>query len=113
MKSKLTVLLAAGSTINLGIGPSSAGMPSTKELTDIIAGLKYPAAVHSGVPFVLTVDQTHLSAFAQSIPILPRITRALHNAFSYVDFEIILHAIEELIPLVSCRDIIRPVAKVA
>jgi hypothetical protein len=111
MKPKLTVLLAAGSTINLGIGPSSPGMPSTKELTAIIAGLKYPAAVRPGMPFVLTADQTHPSAFAQSIPILPRLTRALHDAFSYVDFETILHAIEELIPLLSGRNILHRTAE--
>ena len=106
MKPRLTILLAAGSTINLGIGPPGAvpGMPSTKELTERIAGLKYPAAVRAGVPFLIVADQKSTFGFAHSVPILPLLNHALRCAFEYVDFETILHSVEQLEPIVSGLD---------
>jgi hypothetical protein len=106
MKPKLTILLGAGSTLNLGLGPPGvvAGMPSTTELTERIARLQYPAAVRKGAPFVYGPDQKYPFSIDKSFPLLPAIHSALSGAFRDVDFELILHAVEQLQPLVVSAD---------
>jgi hypothetical protein len=106
MKPKLTILLGAGSTLNLGLGPSGvvSGMPSTAELTERVARLQYPAAVRRGVPFVFGPDQKHPFSIDKTFPLLPAIHGALSGAFRDVDFELILHAVEQLQPLVVSAD---------
>jgi hypothetical protein len=104
MKPTLTILLAAGSTANLGIGPLPIGMPSTTQLTEAIARMRHPAAIRAGVPLIFDETQTKASAFPHEVPLLPLITGALRRDFSYVDFEVILHAVEQLAPLVAGLD---------
>jgi SIR2-like domain len=104
MKPRLTVLLGAGSTLNLGVTPPAAppvGMPSTADLTKRIARMRFPAAVHPGIPILFGPDATQPFQYPRAIPILPEIYRTLSNEFDYVDFELILHAIEQLEPIVA------------
>ncbi|HXN88431.1 MAG TPA: SIR2 family protein [Methylocella sp.] len=106
MKPKLTILLGAGSTLKLGLGAPDAvsGMPSTAELTERIARLQFPAAVRRGVPFVYGPDQKYPFSIDKPFPLLPAIYSALSGAFRDVDFELILHAVEQLQPLVVSAD---------
>ncbi len=104
MKPSLTVLLGAGSTLNLGVTPPGAppiGMPSTDDLTRRIAGMKIPAALHRSVPILLGPDESQPFQYNKQVPILPMIYHALTSEFDYVDFELILHAIEQLEPIVA------------
>jgi SIR2-like domain len=96
----------AGSTLDLGLGPSGvvSSMPSTAELTERVARLQYPAAVRRGVPFVFGPDQKHPFSIDKTFPLLPAIHSALSGAFRDVDFELILHAVEQLQPLVVSAD---------
>ena len=104
MKPRLTVLLGAGSTLNLGVTPPDApsvGMPSTDALTKRIARMPFPAAVHRSVPILFGPDENQPFQYPKQIPILPMIYHALTREFDYVDFELILHAIEQLEPIVA------------
>jgi hypothetical protein len=109
MKPRLTVLLAAGSTLRSGIGPKSSvpGMPSTRELTDLIANLKFPAALRFATPYFIDDSQKEAFGLSHSVAVLPMINHILRGAFDYVDFETILHALEQLDPFVSGRDSVR------
>jgi hypothetical protein len=103
-KPTLTVLLGAGSTVNLGVTPPEVqpiGMPSTERLTNRIAAMRFPAAVHRGTPILFGPDATQPFQYNRTFPILPMIHRALTSEFDYVDFELILHAIEQLEPIVA------------
>jgi hypothetical protein len=59
MKPRLTVLLGAGSTMDLGIGPVEVriGVAGTDEITKQIARQPFPAAFSKGVPFVIDDKQ--------------------------------------------------------
>jgi hypothetical protein len=83
---------------------SRAARGSTAELTERIARLQYPAAVRKGVPFVYGPDQKYPFSIDKSFPLLPAIHSALSGAFRDVDFELILHAVEQLQPLVVSAD---------
>jgi hypothetical protein len=101
MKPRLTVILGAGSTQDLGIGPPNSvlGMPSTEDLTLRIANMPWPATVREGAPILLGRDE-QLPRFGRTVPVLPLIYRALKTRFEKgVDFELILHALEELEPI--------------
>jgi hypothetical protein len=100
----LTVLLAAGSTVNLGVTPPGVppiGMPSTEKLTSRIAGMKFPTVVRRGTPLLLGPDAEQEFRYDRTFSILPVIHNALSREFDYVDFELILHAIEQLEPIVA------------
>ena len=100
----LTILLGAGSTVNLGITPLGVppiGMPSTATLTDRVAGMRFPAAVRRSTPILFGPDEQKPFQYNQTFPVLPMIYRALTSDFGYVDFELILHAIEQLEPIVA------------
>ena len=105
MKPTLTVLLGAGSTLNLGVTPPDAqpiGMPSTHDLTKKIGGMEIPAALRRSVPILLGPDEGQpYYGYTKKIPILPMIYHALTSEFDYVDFELILHAIEQLEPIAA------------
>jgi hypothetical protein len=109
MKPRLTVLLAAGSTLKSGIGPKSSvpGMPSTRELTDLIANLKFPTALRLATPYFIDDNQKKAFGLSHPVAVLPMINHVLRSAFDYVDFETILHALEQLDPFVSGRDSVR------
>lgn len=106
MKPKLTVLLGAGSTLKSGIGPKSSvlGMPSTPELTNLIANLRFPMALRLATPFLIADNQKKTFRFSHPVAVLPMINHLLRGAFDYVDFETILHALEQLDPFVSGRN---------
>ena len=107
MKPKLTVLLGAGSTLNLGVTPPDVppiGMPSTDALTKGIGGMTFPAALHQSVRILLGPDETQLIQYDKPISILPMIYHALTSEFDYVDFELILHAVEQLEPIVASTE---------
>ena len=102
----LTVLLGAGSTLNLGVTSPDVtpiGMPSTDDLTKLIleGRKKFPAALHRR-PILLGPDESQqISPSNKWIPVLPMIHRALTSEFDCVDFELILHAVEQLEPIVA------------
>jgi SIR2-like domain len=101
MRPRLTIILGAGSTQDLGIGPPNSvlGMPSTEDLTLRIANMRWPATVREGAPILLGPEE-RLPSFGRAIPILPLIYRTLKTSFEkHVDFELVLHALEELEPI--------------
>jgi hypothetical protein len=105
-KQRLTVLLGAGSTLNLGVTPADVqhvGMPCTDDLTERIKGMPFPAVSRQNIPILLGPDQNQPLQIGGHvpIPILSMIHRALASEFEYVDFELILHAIEQLDPIVA------------
>jgi hypothetical protein len=105
MKPRLTVLLGAGSTVNLGVTPPEVqpptGMPSTADLTTRIARMQIPAALYRGARILLGPDERQSIQDTRWVPILPMIYDALIREFDYVDFELILHALEQLEPVVA------------
>jgi hypothetical protein len=103
MKPRLTVLLGAGSTMDLGIGPEAVriGVAGTDEITKQIARHKFPAAFCKGVPFVIDDKQEKPFYFGQVVPVLPLLYRALKATYEVVDFELMLHALEQIEPLIS------------
>ena len=105
MKPRLTVLFGAGSTLNLGVTPAEVppiGMPSTSDLTRRIADMQIPAALHRSVPILLGPDENQpFQPPPRWVPILPMIYHALTSEFDNVDFELILHAVEQLEPIVA------------
>ncbi len=104
MKPRLTVLLGAGSTACLNPGiPDLRGMPSTKDLTDCISKMQFPKVILSGTPFLLTDGTETPFAVNKAVPVLRLLYRALSNTFENVNFELILHAIEQLLPFASMR----------
>ena len=109
MKPRLTVLLGAGSTLKSGIGPKSSvpGMPSTRELTELIANLKFPTALRLATPYFIADNQKKPFGLSHLVAVLPMINHLLRGTFDYVDFETILHALEQLDPFVSGRDSVR------
>jgi hypothetical protein len=103
-KPILTILLGAGSTLNLGVTPPGVppcGMPSTDDLTKRIAGMKFPAALRRSVPVLFGPDESQPFQINKQVPILPVIYHALTSEFDYVDFELILYAIEQFEPIVA------------
>jgi hypothetical protein len=102
MKPSLTVLLGAGSTLDPGI-PGILGMPSTDELTGCISKMQFPKVILSGTPFLLTDGTETPFALNEAVPVLRLLYRALSNTFKSVNFELILHAIEQLLPFASMR----------
>ena len=84
MKPKLTVLLGAGSTPNLGVTDvPPIGMPSTCALTKRIGGMEFPAALHQSVRILLGPDETQPIQYNKPIPILPMMYHALTSEFDY------------------------------
>src|ERR1700684_4404456 len=76
-------------------------MPSTDDLTKRIGGMKFPAALHRSVPILFGPDERQPFQYNKLVPILPMFYHALTSEFDYVDFELILHAIEQLEPIVA------------
>ena len=78
-------------------------MPSTADLTLEVSQLRFPLIVSNGTSYV--PEEGHGSALSvvESIPIFPLIYRALTSKFMDVSFELILHAIEQLIPISTMR----------
>jgi hypothetical protein len=76
-------------------------MPSTEDLTQGIANMRWPATVREDAPILLGPDEKDkLPRFGRAIPILPLIYDALNATFANnADFELILHALEELEPI--------------
>jgi SIR2-like domain len=102
MRPRLTVLLGAGSTVSLNPGiPGLRGMPSTDDLTAHISRMQFPKVILNGTPFLLTDEGPF--ALNEAVPVLRLLRRALSNTFERVDFELILHAIEQLLPFASMR----------
>jgi hypothetical protein len=79
-------------------------MPSTDGLTKRIAGMRFPAAVRRGTPILFGNDPEQPFQYNTKVPILPLIHRALRSEFQYVDFELILHAIEQLEPIIASAE---------
>jgi hypothetical protein len=77
-----------------------AGAPSTADITQHVARLRFPAAIVSGPP-VRFSDGVEPFALPREVPIVPLVYRALSRDFAQVDFELVLHAIEQLEPLAT------------
>jgi hypothetical protein len=104
MKTRLTVLLGAGSTVSLNPAiPSLRGMPSTDDLTARISRMQFPKIILNGTPFLQTDKDKKPFALSEGVPFLRLLVRALSNTFESVNFELILHAIEQLLPFASMR----------
>lgn len=105
MSNSLTVLLGAGSTMDTGNPGYPKGMFSTEQLTNELTKEQLPAFIDSGAMYVPKPDPGSPIEFpARSfppylfqIPIIPFIYRSLRAHYSYVDFELILHAVEQLL----------------
>jgi hypothetical protein len=102
MKPNLTVLLGAGSTIGTGV-KGAGGMPSTDELTRAVSSIQFPKIVLHGTPFLTTQTQEAPYRAADVVPAIQMVQRALLANFSQVTFELILHAIEQLLPLTMAK----------
>jgi hypothetical protein len=76
-------------------------MPSTDDLTAHISRMQFPKVILNGTPFLLTDEGPF--ALNEAVPVLRLLRRALSNTFERVDFELILHAIEQLLPFASMR----------
>jgi len=74
-------------------------MPSTAEITERVIKLKFPQAVLVGTPFLQTANDRKPFAINNVTPVLQLIYRALQGTFENVNFELILHSIEQLLPL--------------
>jgi SIR2-like protein len=102
VKPWLTVLLRAGSTISLDPDhPTAIGIPSTWEISERVAKLQNPKAVLVGTPFLQTDSNKTPFAFNTAVPVLHLIYRALQGTFDNINFELILHSIEQLLPLAA------------
>ncbi len=103
-KPRLTVLLAAGSTIALDPSQQDPpGMPSTSDLTNAVAKMGYPQIISQGTPFIFSQSGQKPFAIGHATSAVSLIHRALAGTFESVDFELILHAVEQLIPYASVR----------
>jgi hypothetical protein len=104
VKPRLTVLLGAGSTISLDPDhPTRPGTPSTSEITQRVINLQFPKAVLAGTPFLQTATSENTSAIHKTIPVLQSIYRALLGTFESANFELILHTIEQILPLAAMQ----------
>jgi hypothetical protein len=99
-KPRLTILLGAGSTMNLYRNEVADGKPSTAEITKHVVNWPLPAAVISSPP-IRHSKLVEPFLLPRDVPIFPLLYRALSRDFDQVDFELVLHAIEELEPLVN------------
>jgi hypothetical protein len=102
-KPKLTILLGAGSTMQLYSKDRPGGMPSTIAVTERLDRLEYPRAPGEAVAIIGPNAASHLRV-PRHIPIVPFIFRALRGAFANVDFEMALHAFEQLAPFVATAE---------
>ena len=104
MSNRLTVLLGAGSTLDLGI-PSLKGMFSTQELTEKLIRDQYPALIDPGTSYIFKpepradpkISPPLQNNHSYQIPIAPLIYHSLKAHYDVVDFELLLHSIEQLL----------------
>ena len=89
--------------MDLGIGPEEVriGVAGTEEITKQIARQPFPAAFGKGVPFVIDDKQEKPFYFGHAVPVLPLLYKALKATHNVVDFELMLHALEQIEPLIS------------
>jgi hypothetical protein len=78
-------------------------MPSTGELTQQVLNLQFPKAVLAGTSFVQTATSETSFAIHNTTSVLQLIYRALLGTFESANFELILHAIEQLLPLAAMQ----------
>src|SRR5580698_7843767 len=105
-KPRLTILLGAGSTMNLGIPGAVRGMPSTKDVTEAVRNMRLPTAIKTGLPVRSFEGQPPLIAGSAEISIIGHIFSRLHASYpnpASVNFELLLHALEELDPYVFAK----------
>jgi SIR2-like domain len=102
VKPRLIVLLGAGSTAQLN--PDTLhGMPSTDELTTLVSQMQFPKLIMCGTPFLHTEATNKSFAWNSAVPALQVLHRVLLNTFESVNFELILYAIDQLLPLTDMR----------
>lgn len=104
-KPPLTILLGAGSTANLGLEGPPRGMPSTKEITGAVRGMRLPAAIKLGMPVRYWENQQPSVTSIAEIPIIGHIFSRLasHYRPDSINFELLLYALEELDPYVFAK----------
>jgi hypothetical protein len=78
-------------------------MPSTDDLTARISQMQFPKVVLTGTPFLPAEGTEKPVALNEVVPVLRLLYRALSNTFESVNFELILHAIEQLLPFTRMR----------
>ena len=104
MKNTVTVILGAGSTMDTGNPGDPKGMFSTEELTRKLIKDSYPEIIDPGSIFIPKTDsrldpKTNPPvpiSHSYHIPIIPLIHKSLKAQYEVVDFELMLHAIEQL-----------------
>jgi hypothetical protein len=96
--TRLTVLLGSGSTV-------AAGAPSTEDLTNHVCRLPAPLAVKMGIPFLLHAEGTERPLQTiYYIPVCRHIAEALKASYDSVNFELIIHALEQLQPFAQAQN---------
>lgn len=104
MNNRLTILLGAGSTLDLGT-PNLNGMFSTQELTEKLIRDQYPALIDPGTSYIFKHDHgvdpkispPLKNQHFYQVPIIPLIYHSLKAHYDVVDFELMLHSIEQLL----------------
>ena len=115
---KLTVVLGAGSTMDTGNteGAYPKGMYSTEELTRELRKENYPLIVDQGTVFMRKPDRRQDPrtnppipiSHSYQFPVIPFIYQALQAHYEVVDFELMLHAIEQLMTFSDSVRYLRP-----
>src|SRR5262249_53638976 len=94
----------AGSTVSLMPDvPGCRGMPSTDDLTTLVSQMQFPKLIMYGTPFLRTDETDKPFAWNTAVPVLQLLYRVLSNTFESVNYELILYAIEQMLPLTGMR----------
>jgi hypothetical protein len=65
--------------------------------------MQFPKLIVCGTPFLYTDESEKPFAWNTSVPVLQLLYRELSNTFGSVNFELILYAIEQLLPFANMR----------
>ena len=116
MKNTVTVILGAGSTMDTDNSGYPKGMFSTEELTANLIKNRSPEIIDPGTIYISKADprldpKTNPPvpiSHSYHIPIIPLIHQSLKAQYNVVDFELMLHAIEQLMTFSDSVRYLRP-----
>lgn len=101
--TRLTILLGAGSTI-------TAGAPSTQDLTTHVCRIRRPLVVRMGTPYLLALPLSQEGReeplrTSNAVPVCKLILDALNASYKSVNFEVVIHALEQLQSFAQAQNI--------